>query len=356
MTNFDALIKKAGNDFAIKSSEGVEVFKTVDTGSLTLNALLSGHIFGGMPNNKVLALAGEESTGKSFYALSIAKHFQDMHPKAAVVCFESEGALDESTATTDMLKARGIDPERFHILPVITVQDFRTQCARILDGYMETPEPDRSPMLLILDSLGNLSTNKEVSDIAEGKDTRDMTRTQLIRGAFRVLTLKMNRAKVPMIVTNHTYDVTGAYMPTKEMSGGGGLKYAASIIIFLSKSKKRDSDNQVTGALIKVKVDKSRFTRENKEIVTLFDHTKGLDRYYGLLPLAEAVGLVKKVSTKFQFPNGKTAFESVIYKNPEAWFDADFLKSLDMCVGQIFKYGEGEEIVEVEDSPQDGEE
>ena len=218
MTNFRDLIKKAGNDFAHQASEGTDVFKLVDTGSYSLNALISGQIFaGGMPNNKVIALAGEESTGKSFYALSIAANFQKMHPKAVIVCFESEGALDNSQQTTDMLKARGIDPERFHILPVVTVQDFRTQCARILDGYLETPETERDPMLMILDSLGNLSTNKEVADIAEGKDTRDMTRTQIIRGAFRVLTLKMNRARVPMIVTNHTYEVTGAYVPTKEM-------------------------------------------------------------------------------------------------------------------------------------------
>lgn len=345
MTDFNALIKKAGNDFAHQVSEGTDTFQLVDTGSYALNALISGKIFAaGMPNNKVIALAGEESTGKSFYALSIAKNFQTMYPKGAVVCFESEGALDESVQTTEMLEKRGIDTTRFHLLPVVTIQDFRTQCARILDSYMETPVEQREPMLLILDSLGNLSTNKEVADIAEGKDTRDMTRTQLIRGAFRVLTLKMNRARVPMIVTNHTYEVTGAYVPTKEMSGGGGLKYAASIILFLSKSKKKDVENHVTGALIKVKVDKSRFTREGKEVTTLFDHTKGLDRYYGLLGLAEQLEIVKKVSTKYQFPDGRTAFESVINRDPEKWFTPELLTKINAHVGDLFNYGAGEDL------------
>ena len=94
-------------------------------------------------------------------------------------------------------------------------------------------------MLFVLDSLGNLSTTKEMEDIADGKDTRDMTRAQLVRGAFRVLTLKLGKAKVPLIVTNHVYDVVGSYVPTKKMGGGSGLEYAASGILFLSKKKEK---------------------------------------------------------------------------------------------------------------------
>ena len=82
-----------------------------------------------------------------------------------------------------------------------------------------------------------LSTTKEVEDAAAGKETRDMTRAQIVKSIFRILSLKLGRANIPLIVTNHTYDVVGAYMPTKEMGGGSGLKYAASTIIYLSKSK-----------------------------------------------------------------------------------------------------------------------
>ena len=95
-------------------------------------------------------------------------------------------------------------------------------------------------MMMCLDSLGMLSTTKEIEDTAEGKETRDMTRAQVVKGAFRVLTLKLGRAGVPMIVTNHTYDVIGSMFPQKEMGGGSGLKYAASSIIYLSKKKEKE--------------------------------------------------------------------------------------------------------------------
>jgi RecA/RadA recombinase len=211
---FDNIVKKAGNELASKASEGLQTDITswVDTGSYSLNALLSGSIHKGMPSNKIVALAGEESTGKTFYLLSIVKHFLTTNPKGAAVLFETEGAI-----STDMLIQRGIDTSRVYVIPVSTIQEFRTQAVRILDEYLTTPAAERQPMFMGLDSLGMLSTAKEVNDMGEGKDTRDMTRAQLVRGAFRVLSLKLARANVPMLITNHTYDVVGAYVPTKEM-------------------------------------------------------------------------------------------------------------------------------------------
>jgi hypothetical protein len=180
-----------------------------------LNALLSGSIYGGLPHNKITALAGEPATGKTFYTLNVVKQFLIDNPNGGVLYFESESAL-----TKQMFVDKGIDSKRVHIIPVTTVQEFRTQCIKVLDKYIETPEAERPPMLMTLDSLGNLSTDKEVSDMSEGKDTRDMTRAQLIRGTFRVITLKLGRAKVALVVTNHTYDAVGSYIPTKKMSGG----------------------------------------------------------------------------------------------------------------------------------------
>lgn len=345
---FDNLVKTAGNEFMSKASESLDDgIAFIDTGSYALNALFSGSLYGGLPNNKATALAGEESTGKSFFALSIAKYFLDANEEGAVICFESEGALDDTKRTTDMLLARGIDPNRFYIVPVTTVQEFRTQCLKMLNDYLEKPKEERQPMLMILDSLGNLSTTKEMGDIAEGKDTRDMTRTQLIRGAFRVLTLKMNRARVPMIITNHTYDVIGAYMPTKEMSGGGGVKYAASIIGFLSKSKAKEGDAQdgdLIGAKITVKIDKSRFTREQSKVAVVLNHTKGLDRYYGLIDIGLETGVLTTVSTKVKFPDGTLAFKTTINKNPEKYFTPKVLELIEAKVGTLFKYGEGEDV------------
>lgn len=338
---FDTLLDQVDNDYAGVVADGTaaDVSGWTDTGSMALNALLSGTIYGGFPDNKVTALAGEPSTGKTWYALQAVKSFLENNPEGGVFIFESESAISKK-----MLEERGIDISRTYLIPVTTIQEFRTQAVRILDKYLEIDEADRKPMLMVLDSLGMLSTEKEVSDIADGKDTRDMTRAQLIRGAFRVLTLKLGRAKVPMIITNHVYDVVGSYIPTKKMGGGAGLEYAASTIIFLSKKKEKQGDSQV-GNIITCRLQKSRLTIEQKKVSTLLYFEKGLDRHYGLLEIAEAAGLVKKVSTKYEFADGTKAFESVITKNPEKYFTEELLAQIDEACKKEFLYGQTNNII-----------
>jgi hypothetical protein len=233
-------------------------------------------------------------------------------------------------------------------MPVATIQEFRTQAVKILDKYLET-KGEKLPMMFVLDSLGNLSTEKEMADIADGKDTRDMTRAQLIRGAFRVLTLKLGKANVPLIVTNHVYDVVGAYMPTKKMGGGSGLEYAASTIIYLSKKKDKtlDDDDGRTGAVITAHTKKARLTIEDKKIETWLNYANGLDPYYGLLGLAEKYGIFKKVSTRYELPDGSKVFESQIKKTPEKFYTKEVLDLIDEGAKKEFLYG-GEPVVEEE--------
>lgn len=339
MDLFKNLLKETGNEFAgvVQDGTDADVYGYVNTGSYALNALLSGSIYGGMPNNKVTALAGEPSTGKTFYALNIAKQFLTDNPEGGVFYFESESAI-----TKDMMESRGIDTSRIFLLPVTTIQEFRTQAVRILDKYLEEKESDRKPIMLVLDSLGMLSTQKEVSDIAEGKDTRDMTRAQLVRGAFRVLTLKLGRAKVPMIITNHVYDVVGSYIPTKKMGGGDGLVYAASTIVYLTKKKEKQGDEHV-GNIITARLNKSRMTIENKKVETLLYFDRGIDTHYGLLDFAEEAGIVKKVANKYEFPDGTKAFENAIIKNPTKYFSEEMLNQIDQFCKKEFLYGQSNE-------------
>lgn len=337
------IVKSLDNEYAGLADSGVvgDTTKFIDTGSYSFNALLSGSLYGGLPNNKVTALAGESSTGKTFFALGVCKNFLDTHPEAGILYFETEGAL-----TKDMLVERGIDTKRFVLIPVTTIQEFRTSAMKILENHENVPKANRKPIMFVLDSLGMLSTEKEVSDISEGKDTRDMTRAQLIRGAFRVLSLKLSKLDVPMIVTNHTYDVIGSYVPTKDMGGGGGLKYAASTIVFLSKSKDKDG-TEVVGNIIKCNLQKSRFTKENSRCETKLSFKTGLDRYHGLTDLAVEAGIWESSGGRITV-DGKKVFGKNIAQNPENFFTDDVMKKLDEYVGTKYKYGSNVDVVENE--------
>ena len=304
---------------------------------------MSGSIYGGLPANKITAVAGESATGKTFFVMGMVKSFLDANPEAGVLYFESESAI-----TKQMVVDRGIDPNRMVILPVTTVQEFRTQAIKVLDKYMETPEDQRVPMMLCLDSLGMLSTTKEVDDTADGKETRDMTRAQVLKAAFRVLTLKLGKAKVPMVVTNHTYDVVGSMFPTKEMGGGSGLKYAASSIVYLSKKKEKDG-TEVVGNIIHCKNAKSRLTIENKMVDVRLMYERGLDRYYGLLELALKYNIFKSVSTRIELPDGTKTFGKTINNQPEKFFTEDVMIKLDQAASKEFKYGQRVEDEVVED-------
>ena len=333
------IIKTTGNEYATLAKDGVaggDVDSFIDTGSYSFNALLSGSIYGGLPGNRITAIAGEAATGKTFFALGVVKSFLEMDKDAGVIFFESENAISK-----DMIESRSVDSSRLVVMPVSTVQEFRAQSIKILDKYITQPEGDRKPMMFVLDSLGMLSTTKEMEDTAAGKETRDMTRSQIVKSTFRVLTLKLGQAKVPMIMTNHTYDVIGSMFPQKEMGGGSGLKYAASSIIYLSKRKEKVG-TEVVGNIIHCKTYKSRITKENAQIDVKLTYKEGLDRHYGLLELAEEAGIFKKVSTRYEVPDGTKVFGKQINDNPDKYFTKEILKQIDEYAQTKFTYGQDE--------------
>ena len=329
------IAKEIGNDYASLVSEGVSAGDTagfIDTGSYIFNALLSGSIYGGIPNNKITAIAGETSTGKTFFCLGMVQHFLESNPDAGVIYFESESAISKQ-----MIEDRGIDFNRMLLVPVTTVQEFRLQAIKILDKYNEQTAKERKPLMFVLDSLGMLSTSKEVEDSEAGKETRDMTRAQVVKSIFRVLTLKLGKANVPLIVTNHTYDVVGAYIPTKEMGGGSGLKYAASTIVYLSKKKEKDG-KEVVGNIIKCKTAKSRLTKENSDVETRLYYDRGLDRYYGLLELGEKYGVFERKGNRIVVGES-SVYPSAILKDPDKYFTKEIMSKIDEAAAKEFRYG-----------------
>lgn len=336
MSFFKNLVEQIKDEDTSLAADGLgsaEFGGHIDTGSYILNAAISGSLYGGVPNNKITAFAGESATGKTFFVLGVVKAFLDSNPEAGVLYYDTEAAV-----TKTMMEERGIDVNRVIISEPTTIQKFRTHALKTIDMYAETPEKDRPPMMMVLDSLGLLSTTKELEDSTEGKETRDMTKAQVIKATFRTLTLKLAKVQMPMIVTNHVYEVVGSYVPTKEMGGGTGLKYAASTIAYLSKRKEKDG-TEIIGNIIKVKMHKSRLSKENKDVSVLLTYDKGLDRYYGLLDLAEKYEIFKKVSTRYELPDGSKVFGKAINTDPEKYFTPEVMEQLEEAAKKEFKYG-----------------
>ena len=326
-------LKDADTSLASDGNASAEFGGYIDTGCYALNAVLSGSIYGGVPNNKITAFAGESATGKTYFVLGIVRSFLEQNPNGGVVYYDTEAAV-----TKEMMETRGIDTKRVIIAEPDTLQKFRTHALKLLDAYDKKPEKERPPMMFVLDSLGMLSTSKEMEDSMEGKDTRDMTKAQIIKAAFRTLTLKLAKVKVPMLVTNHVYELVGSYVPTKELGGGTGLKYAASTIAMLGKRKEKDGTD-VIGNIIKVSMYKSRLSKENSKIEVLLSYEKGLDKYYGLLDLAEKYEIFKKSSTRYELPDGSKVFGKNINEDPEKYYTKEILDLIEEAAKKEFSYG-----------------
>jgi len=327
------IVKEIGDDYTQLAADINEEEDFIDTGSYIFNAVVSGSIFGGVSGNKITAIAGESSTGKTFFSLAVVKNFLDNNPDGYCLYFDTEAAVNKG-----LLESRGIDLKRLVVVNVVTIEDFRQKALKAVDIYLNTKAEDRKPCMFVLDSLGMLSTEKEIRDALDEKQVRDMTKSQLVKGAFRMLTLKLGQAKIPLLVTNHTYDVIGSYVPTKEMGGGSGLKYASSTIIYLSKKKEKDK-TEVIGNIIKAKTVKSRLSKENKEVeIRLYYDDRGLDRYYGLLELGEMGGLWYNKAGRYEI-GGKKLYAKQILADPETYFTPEVMQALDEIAQKHFSYG-----------------
>ena len=328
------IVKEIGDEYTQIASDIDETERFIDTGSYIFNGLISGSIFGGVSSNRITAIAGESSTGKTYFSLAVVKNFLDTNPDGYCLYFDTEAAVNKG-----LLESRGIDTTRLVVVNVVTIEEFRSKALKAVDIYQKKSEEERKPCMFVLDSLGMLSTEKEIRDALDDKQVRDMTKSQLVKGAFRMLTLKLGQTNIPLIVTNHTYDVIGSYVPTKEMGGGSGLKYAASTIVYLTKKKEKDG-KEVIGNIIKAKTHKSRLSKENRQVeVRLYYDERGLDKYYGLLELGEIGGMWKNVAGRYEM-DGKKIYAKQILANPDEYFTPDVMQALDEIAQKEFSYGE----------------
>jgi len=291
ITGFETGSILANNTFS-------EVDEWIPTGNYLLNAQISGTLFGGVPNTRSFGVMGDPGTGKSFFCLNVVREAQKIGYD--VIYCDTEGAIDKNSA-----EKFGIDLQKIRYQPIQTVSQFQTFVANVLDIVKKAKSEGQNPkILLVLDSLGMLSTDKELNDAIKGHNAADMgAKAKELRKLFRVITLDLTAAKIPLICTNHVY-AGGGYMPTKESSGGDGPIFAMSVVSFLSKAQLKDGAGTKTGIIVTSTLKKSRFTiPEQVKFHISFSH--GMNPYVGLQDYVswEACGIER----------GK--FEEV--KNPE---------------------------------------
>jgi len=308
--SFLALDKKLSSikGFELGSVLSDNDFSTVDEfislGNYTMNAQFSGSLFGGIPNNRSVGLAGDPGTGKTFVCLNALREAQRLG--YSVIYCDTESAVDESN-----VRKFGGNPDLVRYQPISTVSEFQKFAYDTIDAVttIRKDDPDFK-VFIILDSLGMLSTDKELADAARGHNAMDMgLKAKEVRKLFRVITMKLAAAKIPLIVTNHTYTNASQYVPVKEWASGDAAIFACSIVSFLSKINVKDKETkEQTGILATSKLRKSRFTRprDTKLHISFF---YGMNPYVGLEDYVswDACGIQKgKIETKKEFEKMKT--------------------------------------------------
>jgi len=292
-----------------------EVDEWIPTGNYLLNAQISGSLFGGIPNTRSFGLMGDPGTGKSFVCLNVVREAQKKGYD--VVYCDTEGAIDKTGA----LKF-GIDANRLRYQPIKTVSQFQTFVANLVDMVNKARAKGESPkILLILDSLGMLSTDKELADAMRGHNAADMgAKAKELRKLFRVITLDLTAAKIPLICTNHVY-TGGGFMPTKESSGGDGPIFAMSVISFLSKAQlKEGSSTTKTGIVVTSNLKKSRFTVP-EPVKFHISFANGMNPYVGLQDYVtwNACGVERGKLEEVKGPDGKKEIRFTANASSTRW-------------------------------------
>lgn len=267
----------------LSESKFSKIDEYIPTGNYVVNAQLTGSLFGGIPNTRSVALSGESGTGKTFICLNVCREAQKMGYN--IVYCDTEAAVDR-----DVCEKFGVDPDRVIYQPIKTITDLKKVCSNLYIDLKEKKEKgfDVPKVMLIIDSLGNMATDKERGDAVAGSEKKDMTRQSGLRSLFRIITQDLAELKIPLLFTNHSYAEIGSYVPGQRMAGGGGPEYAASMILMLQKAKLKETNKEAekhgmnsTGIVVTSKLKKSRFT---KTIPVKFhiSFISGMNPYIGL--------------------------------------------------------------------------
>lgn len=349
----------------------------ISTGIYSLDALLSKSILhGGVADDRFTIFAGPPATGKSYIMYNIARNAQK--EGRFVLFIDTEHSINKP-----ILEGFGIKttPDKLKLVSSNKVEDLKIFLTKFLDGLKNIKlEGSEIPKIIIfLDSIGQLASEKEKEDAMSGKNKQDMTRAKAIKQLFRIINSDMGYLGIPMVASNHTYEDISAFFPQQIMAGGKGAEYTASTIIFLSSAKLKtgredENDLNMTGNVITAKASKNRFAKPKKMKFEI-DHDFGTNPYKGLEFFCtpqnfDKIGIAKgkkKVNedgtigiesggTRWYIKHlDKSVFEKGLF-TPDI-FTQDVLESLEPIIYKYFEYSSYDEmktyneVEEVETNP-----
>ena len=289
------------NEDASTLSEGSlsMVSEWIDTGSYALNAIVSGGLYKGVPKGRIIGFAGPSGCGKSYIMNKIAAKFQKESPDHWVEIWDTEAAVEKDSFTNV-----GGNPDRVKVFPVETVESCRNQIVKFLNNVIDAGEKHVGKHLIIIDSIGNLASQKEVDDTEKDKHAADMgLRAKTLKSMMRTLTYRAAKAGVTILFSNHTYDdPTAMYEKiVKNQSGGKGPVYLASLLVQLSVTQEKGDKNDGETLALARKINsvnmraltvKNRFIPAFLETELHLNFVSGLDKYGGLLNMLTSYGII----------------------------------------------------------------
>ena len=330
----------------------------IDTGSMVLNALISGSLYGGVPKGRITQLAGPSQTAKSFFVLQILANAQKkgMIP----VIFDTEGAIDPESA-----KAFGLDTTKVKYVGCESVEQTRNAIHKFLTGVREKKQFGK--FIIAIDSIANLNSEMEIKRMDKDSMSADMgTFAKSIKSLLKTVTNLSTLTRTPVIITNHVYDDPSAMYPSleKNMAGGKAAIYLPSVTIQLARKLVKDSENKqvvdklsasqknYSGVVIRALSVKNRFIKQYLEGEMYLSFSKGLDKYYGLLEIMKGMGVVSNSGSSYSdWEGNKLGFAKTFTKNVDLW-ETKLLPELEKRIKIHWAYGsspEDDDLVALEE-------
>ena len=245
------------------------------------NVAFSGSINGGYSSGLTM-IAGPSKHFKTAFGLIMMKAFMDKNPEGLVLFYDSEFGTPQGYF--DIFK---IDTTRIIHVPVTNLEELK------FDMVSQLNELDTEDKVFVMvDSVGNLASKKEVEDAEKGSSAADMTRAKQFKSLFRMITPHLTMKDIPMVAINHTYDSQGLY-PTKVVSGGTGMYYSADTIWIVGRQQDKVG-TEIQGYHFVINVEKSRFVKEKSKIPISVSWDKGVDKFSALIDMAVDYGVLSR--------------------------------------------------------------